>query len=88
MDGEPGLRVIREVKAFRGRDDLWFGLPYLPCLFVFAITALLALYYEQWTAALVFFLATTIPAKLLAAREPYWAELFFRFVLLPKILGP
>ena len=88
MDGGPGLRVIREVKAFRGRDDLRFGLPYLPCLFVIVITALLATYYEVWTAALVFFLVTTIPAKLLALREPYWFELFPRFVRTPRILGP
>lgn len=88
MNGESGPRVIREVKAFRQRDDLLFGLPYFPGIIVIGVTALLVGYYEVWVGAAAFFGACTITGKLLARHDSYWLEIFPKFVRLPRILAP
>jgi hypothetical protein len=88
MGEEPGLLVIREVKAFRGRDDTLFGLPFFPAVIFMGITALLVLYYEWWTAAAVWFFGISIIGKVLANKDPYWLENLPRFVRLPRWLSP
>jgi hypothetical protein len=86
--GAAGPRVIREIKAFRQRDDLLFGLPYLPGLIVIAVTALMVMYYEVWLGAAAFFAISAGIGKLLARHDPYWLETFPLYCRLPRILAP
>ena len=85
---QPGLQLMREVKAFRGRDDLKFGLPHMPCVIVIAMTAMLWMYYGAWLGAVVFFVVCTTTGKLLARHDPYFLEIFPQFCRMPKVLCP
>jgi type IV secretory pathway VirB3-like protein len=84
---EPGLEVVPEVKAFRSRDDLLFGLPYPAAVIVIAVTALILFHAEKWTAAAAFFFLCAGVGKMLAMKDPYWLELLPKFIELPRFLG-
>ena len=72
---EAGPRVVREIKVFRSRDNMLFGLPFTPAVLVIAFTILMVVYWKIWATALAFFAVCTITGKLLARHDPYWMDI-------------
>ena len=88
MAGESGPRIIREVKAFRTRDGLAFGLPYSAIWIVGAATAMLAMHYEVWLGAALLFGFCAGTGTVMARKDPFWLENLCRFIFIQRIYGP